>query len=143
MKNNEIIVRTETRIRFNEVDSMGIVWHGHYVKLFEDGREAFGDEHGLGYYDFYNQGIYTPLVKISCDFKLPLAYGDTAIIETKYVDSEAAKLIYEYTVYKSSSNEIVATGKSMQVFLNKKRDLILTIPPFFYEWKKKMGLIEE
>lgn len=29
-------------IRFSEVDSMGIVWHGSYALYFEDAREAFG-----------------------------------------------------------------------------------------------------
>ena len=31
-------------IRFSEVDSMKIVWHGSYAKYFEDAREAFGKE---------------------------------------------------------------------------------------------------
>ena len=36
-------------IRFSEVDSLLIVWHGHYLKYFEDAREAFGRKYGLGY----------------------------------------------------------------------------------------------
>ena len=32
----------DLRIRFNEIDALGIVWHGHYIKYFEDAREAFG-----------------------------------------------------------------------------------------------------
>ena len=34
--------RTTFRVRFSEIDSMQIVWHGEYVRYFEDGREAFG-----------------------------------------------------------------------------------------------------
>ena len=33
--------RTTFRVRFSEIDSMQIVWHGEYVRYFEDGREAF------------------------------------------------------------------------------------------------------
>ena len=29
-------------VRFSEVDSMNIVWHGSYPLYFEDAREAFG-----------------------------------------------------------------------------------------------------
>ena len=36
-------------IRFSEVDSMNIVWHGSYPLYFEDAREAFGQKYGLGY----------------------------------------------------------------------------------------------
>ena len=35
--------RTTFRVRFSEIDSMQIVWHGEYVRYFEDGREAFGN----------------------------------------------------------------------------------------------------
>ena len=30
----------EHAIKFSEVDSLRVVWHGHYVRYFEDGREA-------------------------------------------------------------------------------------------------------
>ena len=43
---------TPLRVRFSEVDSMRVVWHGEYVRYFEDGREAFGEQYpGLGYLD--------------------------------------------------------------------------------------------
>ena len=29
--------RTTFRVRFSEIDSMQIVWHGEYVRYFEDG----------------------------------------------------------------------------------------------------------
>ncbi|SVE46445.1 uncharacterized protein METZ01_LOCUS499299, partial [marine metagenome] len=45
---------TDLRIRFNEIDALGIVWHGHYIKYFEDGREAFGKEHNISYLDQKN-----------------------------------------------------------------------------------------
>ena len=42
------------KVRFSEVDSMKIVWHGNYVHYFEDGREAFGKKYeGLSYLDMY------------------------------------------------------------------------------------------
>ena len=142
MKHKLLSIKTETIIRFSEVDSMGVVWHGNYMKYFEDGREAFGNKYGLNYLDFYKNGILTPIVKLSCDFKKPLKYGEKAITETKYIDCEAAKLKHEYIIYRSSDMEIVATGTSVQAFLNMNRELMLTIPPFFAEWKKKWGLID-
>ena len=41
--------RTEVKVRFGEVDSMGIVWHGNYVKYIEEGRESFGRKYGISY----------------------------------------------------------------------------------------------
>jgi hypothetical protein len=37
-----LIEKTAIPVRFNEADPLGIVWHGHYIRYFEDGREAFG-----------------------------------------------------------------------------------------------------
>jgi acyl-CoA thioester hydrolase len=138
----EMKCQVEIRIRFSDVDSMGVVWHGNYIRYFEDGREAFGNLYGINYLDFYRENIIIPLVKVSCDYKRPLFYGDTAIIETRFVDCEAAKLQYEYVIYRNHTDEIAATGSSVQVFLNPERELLLDFPPFFYAWKKKQGLIK-
>lgn len=142
MSNKILSVKAKISIRFSDVDSLGIVWHGNYVKFFEDGREAFGKKYGLTNLDFIKVRLIPPVVKLNCDFKKPLMYGDSATIETKYIDSEAAKLIFSYTIFNDSTNEIVATGETTQVFLTIKRVLILTIPPFFENWKKKRGIIK-
>lgn len=134
--------RTEVQVRFNEADPLGIVWHGHYIRYFEDGREAFGNEHGLSYLDVYKQGFVIPVVAVQCDFKKSLRYGDKVIIETTYINSDAAKMKFNYRLFKAASGELVATGSSVQVFLDKEGSVLqLSNPPFFEEWKKKMGLI--
>jgi len=48
---------TEIEVRFSEVDSMNIVWHGAYSLYFEDAREAFGKKYGLGYLDILAMAI--------------------------------------------------------------------------------------
>lgn len=133
---------TELRIRFNEVDPLGIVWHGHYIRFFEDGREAFGAEHGLTYMDIYRKGFVAPVVKINCDYKRSLEYNDVIIVETTYVNSPAAKLCFKYRILLKSTGELIAEGESVQVFLDDKdRQLQLVAPEFFLEWKAKQKLI--
>ena len=58
----------------------------------------------LGYLDVYKHNVMIPLVKVTCDFKRPLVYGDTAVVETRFVNTEAAKIVFEYTVYRKSDN---------------------------------------
>lgn len=140
MKDNPLRSYTEVPIRFSEVDAMQIVWHGHYVKYMEEGRETFGKKFGIGYMDWKAMGYIVPLVSISCEFKRPLVYGDTAVVETKLVDSDAAKIIYSFRIFRKSDNELVATGESVQVFLDMNRELILTMPKAFEDWKIKHGL---
>jgi len=136
-----LINQTRIRVRFSEVDSMQIVWHGEYVRYFEDGREAFGRQYGgLGYMEMYNSGFVVPLVKINLEFKHPLVCGDTAIVETRYINCDAAKILFEYVIYRESDMQVVATGESMQVFLNRDNQLELVNPNFYIQWKKKWGV---
>ncbi|MCD4729819.1 MAG: acyl-CoA thioesterase [Bacteroidales bacterium] len=134
--------RTTVKVRFSEVDSLRIVWHGHFIKYFEDGREAFGYQYGFGYLDFYNEGLLTPIVDIRCQYKKHLAYGDEIIIETEFVNTDAAKIVFEYKIFKKDDPSVIATGKSIQVFLSTDKELILTNPDFFIDWKKKHGLLK-
>jgi acyl-CoA thioester hydrolase len=130
--------KIEINVRFNEADPLGIVWHGHYIRYFEDGREAFGNEHGIGYLDFYHYGFIIPVVSIQCDFKRSLKYGEKVIVETIYTPCEAAKLKFEYRLFNAATHQLVATGSSVQVFLDKETSVLQLInPPFFEAWKMK------
>jgi len=140
MANNQLISTIEFPVRFSEVDSMQIVWHGHYVKYIEEGREDFGRKFGINYMSIKGNGYMAPVVKLTCDYKKTLSYDDNVIVETRYIDSDAAKIIYTFKIFRSSDKELVATGESIQVFLDMNRELVLTIPPFFEAWKKKWGL---
>jgi acyl-CoA thioester hydrolase len=141
MMENLLSARTKISVRFSEVDALRIVWHGNYVKYFEDGREAFGAKYGISYLDVMDSGYVTPVVKMSMEFKKPLEYSDSATVETRFINTEAAKIVLDYTIYRESDNEVVATGNSVQVFLDKNGNLMLTNPDFYLKWKQKLGLI--
>jgi len=141
-ENTVLSHKTEVIVRFNEADPLGIVWHGHYIRYFEDGREAFGKEHGISYLDCHRHGLVVPVVSVQCDFRKPLRYGDTVLVHTTFINSEAAKLIFEYKIFEAGSNTLVAKGSSVQVFVDVKNfELQLTLPPFIAAWKKKQNLI--
>lgn len=134
--------KTEIRVRFNEVDSLRIVWHGHYVKYLEEAREAFGQKYEMGYLDVEKNGYVTPIVKVDIDYKQPLRYGDSCIAEIEYIDTAAAKLVFNYVLYRKSDMVIVAKAKTIQVFLDaESMELSLNHPKFGLEWKKKWGVI--
>jgi acyl-CoA thioester hydrolase len=125
-------------VKFSEADPLGIVWHGHFIRYFEDGREAFGEKYGLKYLDFYRSNIVVPIISIKCDYKRILRYGHRIRLETTYHDTPAAKLIFDYVIYDAKTNEKVAIGNSVQVFMNKEKlELMLTLPQFMIDWKKK------
>ncbi len=125
------------KIRFSEVDAMRVVWHGAYAKYFEDAREAFGEEHGLGYQWIEDNGYYAPIVDLTFHYRIPLRYGMHPVMTIIYRPTEAAKIVFDYEIRDREGGDIVATGHSVQVFMNLNYELILTNPPFFEEWKKR------
>jgi acyl-CoA thioester hydrolase len=130
---------SEFRVRFNETDPLGIVWHGNYVTYLEDGREAFGERFGISYKDIQNAKLFAPIVKCTVDYKMPLRHGDRATIETIFVNQSAAKMQFTYKIFKGEM--LVATGETIQVFTDFEGELFLSNPPFFEEWKRKQGLL--
>lgn len=138
----KLIHTTEVEVRFSEVDPLGIVWHGHYIRYFEDGREGFGKKYGIGYLAVHQHGFVIPIVNIQCDYKRSLRYGESVIVETAFIACEAAKMKFTYSLSNAETAELIATGSSIQVFLDRETSMLqLSNPPFFVEWKKQQGLI--
>lgn len=121
-------------IRFSEVDSMAVVWHGNYMLYFEDAREAFGEQYDLGYMRFYEQGYYAPLVDVSFSFRKPLTYGMKPEITIIYRPTDAAKIVFDYEIRDTADGSLIATGHSVQVFMDLHYQLVWTRPPFFEQW---------
>ena len=125
-------------IRFSEVDSMGVVWHGHYAKYFEDAREEFGRKYGLEYLMMYDKGFFEPLVDLTFKYKRPLIYGMKPEVYIVYRPCEAAKILFDYEIRDKETREVFAEGHSVQVFLDRySHQLVLYSPDFYEEWKQK------
>lgn len=135
----QLTIEVETRVRFNETDALGIVWHGNYLTYFEDAREAFGRKYGISYLEMLRAGYVTPIVASSCKHKHTLKYGDVIRIQATYVVTPAAKIQFFYKIF-NQENQLVCEGETTQVFLDKENQLSLAIPPFYDAWKEKLGL---
>lgn len=126
----------ESRVKFNEADPLGIVWHGNYIAYFEEGREFFGREHGISYLDIHKHGYSTPIVKSTCNHLKPLKYAEVFTVKTSLVHTPAAKMIFNYYIH-NSNGELVCYGQTIQAFVNSSGNLSLYCPDFYIEWKNK------
>ena len=128
-------------IRFSEVDSMNIVWHGSYPLYFEDAREAFGSEYGLGYMTIFGNGYYAPLVELSFKYMHPIVYEMHPVIEITYIPTESAKIVFEYLIRDEKNGSVLATGRSVQVFMDRNYQLVWENPGFYQDWKEKWEVL--
>lgn len=137
----QLSASTPFKIRFSEIDSMNIVWHGSYPLYFEDAREAFGKKFGLGYTTIFSNGYYAPLVEMTFKFKRPLVYESKPTIVITYIPTESAKLVFEYQIIDEKDGTVFATGKTVQVFMDKDYQLVWENPEFYQEWKEKWEVL--
>ena len=128
-------------IRFSEVDSMNVVWHGSYPLYFEDARELFGQKYDLTYLGFFDHGYFAPLVELNFQYKKPIRYGMHPRIDIVYRPTEAAKIVFDYEIRDPESDTVMTTGRSVQVFMDKDYQLVWESPAFFEAWKKRWGII--
>ncbi|MBT9393142.1 acyl-CoA thioesterase [Hymenobacter sp. NST-14] len=127
----------EVTVRFCEVDAMHIVWHGHYIKYLEDGREEFARQYGLGYHLLEKAGYGIPLVKLDIDYRRAARYGDTLTVETRFVPSATPRICFEYCIRHAETRQVVCTARTTQVFTDAHLQLQLLAPPCFTEWQQR------
>jgi acyl-CoA thioester hydrolase len=129
---------TEIRVKFSEMDAMLRVWHGNYVKYFEDGRESFGRHYpGIGYEVMLAANIPAPVYDVHVRHLAPLGMNDIAVIHTTYIRKPGARLDFKYQIFRQSDGVLCCEGSTTQLFIDPQGQLLLEEPQYFIDWKKK------
>ena len=129
-------------IRFSEVDSMNVVWHGSYMLYFEDARELFGEQYDLSYMGYVRHGYYAPMVEMNIQWKKPILYGMRPRIDIIYRPTVAAKVVFDYEIHDTAEESLIATAHSVQVFMDLNYQLVLYSPKFYEEWQQRWKVFE-
>ncbi|MBR4159230.1 MAG: acyl-CoA thioesterase [Spirochaetia bacterium] len=109
----------EFKVEFYDVDSMGVVWHGNYVKYMELGRCALLDKIGYGYKEMKETNYAFPVASLKLKYIKPLMFKQAAVIKAVLVEYEN-RIKIEYFIYDKESGELVTKGESIQMVLNMK-----------------------
>lgn len=116
---------------------MHVVWHGHYITYFEEGRRAFGRKYGLDYPVFLEHQVVAPLVKVNVEYLSPAREGDVVLVTARLLESQGAKIEFEYDIRRESDGRALARGYTMQAFTTLQGELVLTRPAFMAERYKR------
>ena len=125
-----LVVRCRRVVRLEEVDALGIVWHGRYPSYFEDGREELGRRFGLSYIEFKAAGVVLPIRGLTVDYLSPLKYLEEVVIETELHWHEAARLNIAYRLF-GPDGRLTTRGSTVQMMVDLSGGLLLE-PPAFY-----------
>jgi acyl-CoA thioester hydrolase len=133
-----IFDETEIRVRFNEVDSWGIVWHGHYIAWFEVGRSALLSKFQLSPQDFTRLGYIAPVIDLKCSYKEPARLGDEIILRTTVLKPTKAALTFQFEVLRKKDRKLLVSGEETQVLLTLDGKMLYYIPPELEERLKPL-----
>ncbi|KGE16287.1 acyl-CoA thioesterase [Paenibacillus wynnii] len=135
---------TSFRVRYQETDQMGVVYHANYLNWFEIGRTEMLRELGFTYREMENGGVFLPVTSADLQFKSPARYDDLVVVFARLTNFAALRVVFEYEIRRlpkegslipgelagnaeqveplnpnSSSGELLVSGSTSHVWLNK------------------------
>ena len=85
-------MKYEHKTQYYETDQMGIIHHSNYIRWFEEARIDFMDHCGFSYAQMEKDGLISPVLSVSCEYKTMTHFGDTVEIETEITRYNSIKL---------------------------------------------------
>ena len=110
-------------VKYYECDRMGVTHHSNYVRFMEEARIWWLDCLGYGYERMEAEGIVSPVVALSCNYKHTTTFKDVIEIEVKVAEMTELKLGFSYIM--KVDGKVVCTATSTHCFLDNGRPVRL------------------
>ena len=137
-KELDLHAEVHLKVPFSDIDAIGLLWHGNYVRYMEYAREEFGRRYGMPYSAYRDNGYVVPVVEMQMRYKQPVRYEDEVTMHIRYIPSSAAKIEYEYLLTRDADGVEMFSAKTVQLFVDTAGNQELYCPVFFKEWQDKM-----
>ena len=110
------------QVKYYECDRMGVTHHSNYIRFMEEARIDWMDQLGYGFERMEAEGIVSPVVAISCNYKRTTTFKDLIEIQVKVGEMSELKISFTYTASRSSTRRSRRTwNKGAQYQRNTKR----------------------
>ena len=110
-------------VKYYETDKMGITHHSNYIRFMEEARIDWMDQLGYGFERMEAEGIVSPVVAISCNYKRTTTFKDLIEIQVKVGEMSELKISFTYTM--KVDGKLVCTATSTHCFLDAGRPVVL------------------
>ncbi|VCU71373.1 acyl-CoA thioesterase YbgC [Pigmentiphaga humi] len=117
------------KVPFYDIDSLNVVWHGHYVKYFEEVRCELLDDIGYNYDDMLRDGYVWPVVDLQLRYVKPATFRQALDVRAELVEWEN-RLRINYLVSCAASGARLTRGTTTQIAVSvATREMLYTSPP--------------
>ncbi len=127
-----VISKNEIRIRYDEVDKMGYVYHGNYAKYYHISRTELLRKIGISDKVLENHNILLPVIEMNIKYKKPIFYDDIVTIKTSLHKIPTAKMIFHHEVH-NHNNEVVNQADSVVAFVDINTRKPMVAPQFIVD----------
>ncbi|MCW8195255.1 acyl-CoA thioesterase [Proteobacteria bacterium 005FR1] len=135
-KQAELQAQVEIEVPFHDVDVMGIVWHGHYVKYLEIARCALLDKFGYNYPQMRDSGYAWPVIDMRIRYPSSAKFGETIVV-TASISEWEHRLKIDYEI-RNRQGQRLTRGYTVQVAVDvESGEMCFESPPVLLE---KLGL---
>jgi acyl-CoA thioester hydrolase len=110
---------TEIRVRYQETDQMGVVYHANYLVWFEVGRTSLIRDLGYSYNQLEAKGVLLPVIDVGAQFRRSAKYDDVIIVETSLKDIGPSKVVFQYHIRRKLDQQLLATGHTKHLWVSK------------------------
>ena len=122
---------TEILVPFFDIDTMNVVWHGHYVKYLEVARCALLDKIGHNYTAMLESGYAWPVIDMQLRYVRGAVFGQTINVRASLVEWEN-RLKVNYLITDLASGERLTRASTVQVAVEvASREMQLASPKVF------------
>lgn len=115
-------------IQFHDIDSMGVMWHGHYPKLLETARDLVLKQCDFGYEQMVASGIMWPIVEMKIKYKKYIKLHQEVLVQATLKEYEN-RLVFHYSLYDNNTKELLTKASTTQVGIDMKTQDILFVLP--------------
>jgi len=132
-KTGVLQAEVEILVPFFDVDSMDVVWHGHYIKYFEVARCALLDSIGHNYQQMRDAGYAWPVIDVQLRYMRGARFNQRILVRADLVEWEN-RLKINYLINDAETGERMTRGTSVQVAVEiASREMQLASPRVFVE----------
>src|SRR5436305_11979299 len=89
---------SELRVRYEETDAMGVVYHANFFRYFEVGRVELLRARGVPYRELEAQGFVFAVVEARASYRSPARFDDLLTVGCEVTSLRPARIALRYDV---------------------------------------------
>jgi acyl-CoA thioester hydrolase len=125
----EFVHETHCRVRYADIDQMGVAYHANYLRWFEMGRSEMFRFLGLPYRAVEEKGVLMPVSEVFCKFVSGARYDELITIETRLDPSVRGGMKFNYRIFSETGRTLLARGYTKHAFVDEAGRVVR--PPAF------------